>query len=262
MKPVVPCWEWCLSPQYRWSQVGVPQVQQALRELFARWGLPDRIRVDNGVPWGSGADLPAPLALWWLGLGIGVIWNHPYRPTENAKVERQNGTVQRWGEPEQCADWAAWEKKLRWLVRVQGEEYQEGRPLPRLAAHPQLRQRRRDYQMATEASQWELERVIGQLAQGAWPRQVSQRGQISLYGKAYQVGAAVGGQTVWVRLDAATRAWVVEGSEGQELRRHPADQLTVERICQLQVSQPHASSRKPRRRRNLPSLPTPELYVV
>jgi hypothetical protein len=240
----------------------VTQVQQALRELFTRWGLPERIRVDNGVPWGSGADLPAPLALWWLGLGIGVIWNHPYRPTENAKVERQNGTVQRWGEPEQCADWAAWEQKLRWLVRVQGEEYHEGRPLPRLATYPQLQQPRRPYQATAEASRWELAPVTRQLAQGVWPRQVSQRGQISLYGKAYQVGAAWGGQTVWVRLDAGTQEWVVAASEGQELRRHRAEQLTAGRICHLQVSQPHASSRKPRRRRNLPSPPPPDLDVA
>jgi hypothetical protein len=242
--------------------VAAVAVQQALRGLFAQWGLPDRIRVDNGAPWGAGSDLPAPLALWWLGLGIGVIWNHAYRPTENAKVERQNGTIQRWGEPQRCADWAAWEEKLRWLTQVQRDEYEEGRPTTRLAAHPQLCQPRRLYQAAWEASQWELARVTTYLAQWVWPRQVSQRGQISLYGKAYQVGAPYGGQTVWVRLDAATREWVVEGSEGQELRRHQADQLTAERIGQLQVSKPHASSQQPRRRRNLPSPPGPKLYVA
>jgi hypothetical protein len=67
-------------------------VQQALREQLERWGLPERIRVDNGVPWGNGADLPPPVVLWWLGLGIGVIWNQPHCPKENAKGERCNGT--------------------------------------------------------------------------------------------------------------------------------------------------------------------------
>ena len=75
--------------------------------------------VDNGVPWGNGGDLPPPLALWWVGLGIGIIWNHPHRPTENAKVERANGTVNRWGEPERCADFPAWKAKLQWASQVQ-----------------------------------------------------------------------------------------------------------------------------------------------
>lgn len=236
-------------------------MQEALRELFECWGLPDRIRVDNGAPWGAGSDLPAPLALWWLGLGIGVIWNHAYCPTENAKVERANGTVQRWGEPQRCADWAAWEARLRWLTRVQREEYREGRAMTRLQAHPALGQPRRRYRADQETTQWELARVLAYLGQGVWPRRVSARGQISLYGKAYQVGPEYGGQTVWVRLDAATGEWVVEDNEGQGVRRHPADQLTAKRIGQLQVSKPHASS-KSRQRRNLPSPPATKLYAA
>ena len=33
-------------------------MQQQLRAAFARWGLPHRLRVDNGKPWGSWSDLP------------------------------------------------------------------------------------------------------------------------------------------------------------------------------------------------------------
>jgi hypothetical protein len=228
-------------------------VQQALREQFERWGLPERIRVDNGVPWGNWSDLPPPLVLWWLGLGIGVIWNHPHRPTENAKVERCNGTWHRWGEPAQCADAAAWAKKLAWAVRVQREEYPAVGGQSRLAAFPPLEARPRPYAAEREGAQWELERVTTYLSQGLWPRQVSLRGQISLYGKAYQVGERHGGKQVWVRFDATQRQWIVQGPDGQELVRHPADQITAERIGQLQVAKPHASSQKKRR----PNLPPP-----
>ena len=97
-------------------------MQAVLRSLFERWGRPQRLRVDNGAPWGPGDDLPSPLMLWLIGLGIAPIYNPPGRPTENAKVERTNGTVNRWAEPERCADYAAWKQKLEWVARVQREE--------------------------------------------------------------------------------------------------------------------------------------------
>ena len=219
-------------------------VQAVLRGLFERWGRPQRLRVDNGAPWGPGDDLPSPLMLWLIGLGIAPIYNPPGRPTENAKVERTNGTVNRWAEPERCPDYAAWKQKLEWVARVQREEYPAVGGKSRLAAHPELTALPRAYRREKEAEEWQLERVTNYLGQGKWRRQVSQRGQISLYGRAYEVGRRCGGQAVWVRFDAATGEWVIEGKEGEERRRHPAEQITAARIRELQVSKPHASSQK------------------
>jgi hypothetical protein len=184
------------------------------------------------------------LALWLVGLGIAPIWNAPCHPTQNAQVERTNGTVNRWGEPARCADFAAWEDKLAWAARVQREEYPSIQGQSRQAAYPELRARPRPYEREREAEQWHLARVTAYLAQGKWPRQVSQRGQISAYGQPYEVGRAHGGQTVWLRFDAVAHEWVIEGREGQELRRHPAAQITAERVRGLTVSKPHASSQK------------------
>src|SRR5262249_34516179 len=61
-------------PVPRWEHVDRRQVQQALRRVFGRWGLPGRLRVDNGYPWGNSGDLPPELALWLLGLGPGLVW--------------------------------------------------------------------------------------------------------------------------------------------------------------------------------------------
>jgi len=228
-------------------------VQQALQEQFERWGRPQRLRVDNGVPWGNHSDLPPVLVLWLRGLGIGVIWNQPYRPTQNAKVERANGTVSRWGEPQQCADWAAWEEKLAWVVRVQREEYPAIEGQSRQAAYPALAARAGAGAGGGKNGAWELARVGEYLAQGVWPRQVSAAGQISLYGKAYRVGKEHAGEPVWVRFEATGWEWVVYGRDQQQaLVRHAADQITGEKITQLQIAKPHASSR-PRQRRNLPS---------
>jgi len=78
-------------------------VREQLRLALFRWGLPVRFRVDNGNPWGSWGDFPTALALWVIGLGVGMHWNHPRRPQENGVVERSQGTSNRWCEPWTCA---------------------------------------------------------------------------------------------------------------------------------------------------------------
>jgi hypothetical protein len=68
------------SPQGRWNQVTPEEVRVQLRHALSRWGRPEYIRVDNGSPWGSKGDFPTELAMWLIGLGIGMIWNTPRRP--------------------------------------------------------------------------------------------------------------------------------------------------------------------------------------
>ena len=90
------------SPQGHFNQVPLGQVQQQLRAGFRRWGLPEALRVDNGSPWGSWSDLPPPLALWLVGLGLRLLWNPPRRPQANGVVERSHGVAQAWAEPRRC----------------------------------------------------------------------------------------------------------------------------------------------------------------
>lgn len=184
------------------------------------------------------------MVLWWIGLGIRPIWNHPHCPRENPKVERCNGLIDQWGEPARCPDYAEWERRLAWLARVQREEYPAGGGLPRLASHPELAQVARPYRAEQEAAQWELTRVLQYLAAGRWPRLVSKVGQIYVYGQPYRVGGPHAHQQVWVELDPERRDWVVRAAEGEELRRHAATQLTAERIRRLQVAHPRPPHRK------------------
>src|SRR5439155_9576835 len=62
----------------RFSQVGAKPVQAGFRQGVRRWGLPQRVRVDNGRPWRSKRDLPTHLALWLVGVQTKVLWN-PHR---------------------------------------------------------------------------------------------------------------------------------------------------------------------------------------
>jgi transposase InsO family protein len=66
-------------------------VQRELTTVFRRFGLPQRINMDNGSPWGNGkhsrTSLSA-LAIWMIQLGIRVSFSSPFHPQTNGKDER------------------------------------------------------------------------------------------------------------------------------------------------------------------------------
>jgi hypothetical protein len=222
----------------------VVDIQAQLRGVFARWGLPEYIRVDNGAPWGSWSDLPPPLALWWLGLGIQPLWNHPHCPKENAFVERCNGLIDTWGEPNQCPDLATWQKRMEWMAQTQREVYPSVQGKTRLQAYPALGVCLRAYSFPEEARQWQLARAEAFLSQGRFVRLVGQKGQISLYNRAYGVGTQHAGSQVFVRYDPQTHQWVIQRFDGQEVIRHATKEITAERIRALEVSYVKPSRRQ------------------
>ena len=70
-------------------------VQAILQETFRRYGLPERMLMDNGSPWGNDRDHPyTPLTVWLLRLGIGVCHGRPYHPQTQGKEERFHRTLQ------------------------------------------------------------------------------------------------------------------------------------------------------------------------
>jgi len=69
-------------------------VQGALTATFRTYGLPDRLLVDNGSPWGSDAAHPwTPLTVWCLRVGVGVSHSRPYHPQTLGKEERFHETL-------------------------------------------------------------------------------------------------------------------------------------------------------------------------
>jgi transposase InsO family protein len=69
-------------------------VRTALTELFRRYGLPRRMLMDNGSPWGSDWDHPyTPLTVWLLRLGVAVSHGRPYHPQTQGKDERFHRTL-------------------------------------------------------------------------------------------------------------------------------------------------------------------------
>lgn len=69
-------------------------VQKALRRIFARYGLPAKMLMDNGPPWGDpGGQLDTRLTVWLLELGIRVGHGRPYHPQTQGKDERFHRTL-------------------------------------------------------------------------------------------------------------------------------------------------------------------------
>ena len=70
-------------------------VRARLIQVFREYGLPQRILVDNGPPWGDGADNPYTLlTVWLIRLGIRVTHSSAYHPQTLGKDERLHRTLQ------------------------------------------------------------------------------------------------------------------------------------------------------------------------
>jgi transposase InsO family protein len=65
-------------------------------ELFDTFGLPKRIRSDNGVPFASSALARlSSLSVWWIKLGIYPELIEPGKPQQNGKHERMHRTLKK-----------------------------------------------------------------------------------------------------------------------------------------------------------------------
>jgi transposase InsO family protein len=65
-------------------------VKSALTAVFRRYGLPDRMLMDNGSPWGPSnvEQRYTQFGLWLIELGIEISHGRPYHPQTQGKEER------------------------------------------------------------------------------------------------------------------------------------------------------------------------------
>ena len=69
-------------------------VRRELIEVFRRYGLPKRMNMDNGNPWGNPSGDPyTKLTVWLLRIGVDISHSRPSHPQTNGKDERFHRTL-------------------------------------------------------------------------------------------------------------------------------------------------------------------------
>jgi hypothetical protein len=73
------------------------RVRNNFERLFERYGLPQAIRSDNGVPFASVHGLLglSRLSVWWVALGIDLERGRPGHPQDNGAHERMHRDISR-----------------------------------------------------------------------------------------------------------------------------------------------------------------------
>ena len=78
------------------ARFAAADIQPQLHAVFQRYGMPARINVDNGPPWGGACAIKdglTELTVWLIRLGITVSHSRPHHPQTNGKVERFHRTL-------------------------------------------------------------------------------------------------------------------------------------------------------------------------
>ncbi|HYD31861.1 MAG TPA: IS481 family transposase [Azospirillaceae bacterium] len=166
-------------------------VRAQLIRTFERYGLPERMTMDNGSPWGGEAGAGyTPLTVWLLRLGIRCSHSRPYHPQTQGKDERFHRTLKAellQGPP--FADLAACQRAFeRWRGIYNLERPHEALGL--LVPATRYRVSPRSYPGAAP------EPVYGP---GDTVRRVHDHGWISVRGRWYKLPKAFAGERVALR---------------------------------------------------------------
>lgn len=244
MKAVVRLPGLFFSPIKQWATIDPLLAKDALQELMTFWGRPERIRMDNGTPWGPASKLPSAMGLWLVGIGVDLIYGRPARSTDNAVVERSQGILAQWVEAQQCANFATCQQHLAWAVQTQRERYRSEHGQSRIPKHLDLYANPGGYEAQHDSQRWSRYRVRQYLSGFSFHRKVEKNGQITLFASSYSVGKPYARRYVEVHFDAVMDCWIICDEYGEEVRRHPAKGLSYELISQLRLAKRHRNPAK------------------
>ncbi|HLP09665.1 MAG TPA: DDE-type integrase/transposase/recombinase [Opitutaceae bacterium] len=172
----------------------VETTRAAFSRVFAEYGLPEAIRVDNGCPFGSeGALGLTRLSVWWIRLGIRVEFITPGCPGENGAHEQMHKIYQ----AEQANPPAPSVRAQKHRTAKWRREYNEVRPHEGVRLH-----------CPAEIYRPSARAMPGRLRPLRYPREwlsrlVKGKGMISLHGRGRFVGEAFEAERVGLKRTVA-----------------------------------------------------------
>lgn len=193
-------------------------VRERLENVFRRYGLPRRMLMDNGPPWGGDLDSPhTVLTVWMLRLGIGISHGRPYHPQTQGKDERFHRTLNaEVFSRQQFVDLVACQARFDpWR-----DEYNLHRPHEALnMASPVTR-----YTPSSRSFPETLPAL--EISPGDLVRKVQDGGWFSFQGQSYHLSKAFYREQISLRPTLTEGLWTV--LYGQ----HPLGQLDQRDVCQ------------------------------
>lgn len=178
-------------------------VEEHLASVFLRYGLPLRMTMDNGSPWGGGGfKRYTALVAWLMRLGIKVSYSRPYHPQTQGKLERYHRSLKaelitrhsyRWEQFSQCQEaFDQWREVYNTLRPHESLEMK----VP--ASRYRISERRYPAQLPTPESYY---------APGDLLRKVDAAGKISFRGREILAGRGFCGHRVALRHGVEDGQW-------------------------------------------------------
>lgn len=212
-------------------------MQHSMCQCFEQWGLPKSIKVDNGKPFGDpqGCSVPV-LALWLIGLGIEMIWNRPRNPTDNAKVERMQGTTSKWAEIDKCTSYTQLQTNLDKAAQIQREKYQVKRLnfQVRKQRYAQLWNNSRKYDCSLA---FDITRVGNYLSKVMFVRKVNKKGVFNFYAQSVYLGYSHRSKTILLHYDVVKNIFVIEEQDNKAIAHLGAENFDKEHVVSLTICQ-------------------------
>jgi transposase InsO family protein len=174
-------------------------VWRVLERAFRTYGLPERIRSDNGTPFSScGCAGLSRLNVWWTQLGIDIELIDPGQPQQNGRHERGHGTLKTETTTPPAASPAAQQARFDAFCK----DYNENRPHEALGQEPpawHYTPSPRPYPARLQEPWYDADHEV---------RKVRSGGEIKWRGERVFLSEALGGQLVGVR-ELGSGDWVV-----------------------------------------------------
>jgi len=201
----------------------VEPVRKAMELAFREFGLPARIRSDNGPPFASlAAGGLSWLSVWWIQLGIVPERIEPGQPQQNGRHERFHRTLNL----EALKEPAATMEEQQRIFDLYRREYNERRPHEALGQTPPAKH------YSSSSRPYPRELIVPSYGDDFQKRWVNRVGHFSWRGKPVMTHAALDKQPIGIRQigEATYEAWygpvllgyLDDRDEKPKLRRHNA----------------------------------------